>query len=199
MEGKGESVREGIDTGFMCDDDDREERVFRVGELVEYWAGAFVRGYRTEGEPAFVKRVEGGGKYAIKTVGSGRGKYRQVEWRQIYKDGSFNKHSGDKMTRTVRSTERMQEKATVEAEAKFGEVLRKTKRELVRACKQRQDSEQQAQDRLTQQAMEAEKAKKGLSLVHKRQVDMILEGNRQDMETMREDVEDKQRETRKCI
>ena len=47
MEGKGESVREGIDTGFMCDDDDREERVFRVGELVEYWVGAFVRGYRT--------------------------------------------------------------------------------------------------------------------------------------------------------
>jgi len=93
----------------------------------------------------------------------------------------------------------MQEKATVEAEAKFGEDLRQTKRELGRACKLQQDSEQQAQDRLTQQAMEAEKAKKGLSLVHKRQVDMILEGNRQDMETMREDVEDKQRETRKCI
>jgi hypothetical protein len=63
MEGKGELVREGIDTGLMCDDDDWEERVFKVGELVEYWAGAFVRGYRTDEEPAFVKRVEGrGGK-----------------------------------------------------------------------------------------------------------------------------------------
>jgi chromosome segregation ATPase len=158
-----------------------------------------VRGYRTEGEPAFVKRVEGGGKYAIKMVGSGRGKYRQVDWREIYKDGSFNKHSGDKMTRIVRSTQRMQEQATVKAEAKFGEVLRQTKRELGRACKLQEDSEQQAQDRLTQQAIEAEKAKKVLTLVHKRQLEMVSEGNRQDMETMREDVEDKQRETRKCI
>ncbi len=63
MEGKGVLVREGLDRGLMCDDDDREERVFKVGELVEYWAGAMVR--------------------------SGRGKYRQVEWRQMYKDGSF--------------------------------------------------------------------------------------------------------------
>ena len=86
----------------------------------------------------------GGGKYAIKTVGSGRGKYRQVEWRQMFKDGAFNKHTGDKLTRTVRSTERMQEKARGEAEAKYGEVLRKTKRELERACKLQQDSEQQA-------------------------------------------------------
>ncbi len=116
----------------------------KLGELVEYWAGAFVRGYQTSGEPAFVKRVEGGGKYTIKLVGSGRGKYRQVEWRQMFKDGAFNKHTGDKLTRTVRSTERMQEKATVEAEAKYGEVLRKTNRELERACKLQQDSEQQA-------------------------------------------------------
>ncbi len=103
------------------------------------------------------------------------------------------------MTRTVRSTERMQEKATGEAEAKYGEVLRKTKRELERACKLQQDSEQKAQDRLKQQAMEAEKAKKEVTLVHKRQLDMISEGNRQGMATLREDMEDKQRETRKCI
>ncbi len=101
MEGKGELVREGLDGGLMYNDDDREERVFKVGKLVEYWTGAFVRGYRTEGEPAFVKRFEGGGKYSIKMVGSSRGKFRQVEWRQMYKDGSFNKHTGDKMTRTV--------------------------------------------------------------------------------------------------
>ena len=36
-----------------------EERVFTVGEVVEYWEGAFVRGRRIgSGEPAFVKRVE---------------------------------------------------------------------------------------------------------------------------------------------
>ena len=52
------------------------ERLFKVGELVEYWEGAYVRGYRANsGEPAYVKRVEGGEKYAIKMVGSGRGKY----------------------------------------------------------------------------------------------------------------------------
>ena len=41
-----------------------EERVFTVGEVVEYWdwEGAFVRGERLGcGEPAFVKRVEGKG------------------------------------------------------------------------------------------------------------------------------------------
>jgi hypothetical protein len=93
----------------------------------------------------------------------------------------------------------MQEKATGEAEAKYGEVLRKTKRELERACNLQQDSEQQAQDRLKQQAMEAEKAKKELTVVHKRQLDMISEGNRQGMASLRGDVEDKQRETRKCV
>ncbi len=75
----------------MVEGDDLEERVFKVGELVEYWwAGAFVRGYQTSGEPSFVKRVEGGGKYAIKMIGSGRGKYRQVEWRQMFKGRAFN-------------------------------------------------------------------------------------------------------------
>ena len=43
------------------------ERNFEVGELVEFWEGAFVRGYRTDsGEAAFVKRVEGGGNYELR-------------------------------------------------------------------------------------------------------------------------------------
>ncbi len=33
MEGKGELVREGIDTGLMCDDEDSEERAFKVGDI----------------------------------------------------------------------------------------------------------------------------------------------------------------------
>jgi hypothetical protein len=48
-----------------------------VGEVVEYWEGAFVRGARLgSGEPAFVKRVEGNGLYSIKMVGASRGKFR---------------------------------------------------------------------------------------------------------------------------
>ena len=68
------------------------ERFFIVGEVVEYWEGAYVRGERIGfGEPAFVKKVEGNGVYAIKMVGSCRGKFRKVGWRNLYKDGSFNK------------------------------------------------------------------------------------------------------------
>jgi hypothetical protein len=38
--------------------DDLLERIFEVGELVEFREGAFVRGYRTDsGDAAFVKRV----------------------------------------------------------------------------------------------------------------------------------------------
>ena len=37
------------------------ERFFTVGEVVEFWEGAYVSGKRSDsGEPAFVKRVEWG-------------------------------------------------------------------------------------------------------------------------------------------
>ncbi len=46
--------------------------------------------------------------YAIKMVGSGRGKYRQVAWRQLFKDGSFNKSVFKKDgVRLMGKTERM--------------------------------------------------------------------------------------------
>ena len=80
------SVGEEIDGGeTAC------ERCFRVDEVVEYWEGAYVRGERVGFAPAFVKKVEGNGVYAIKMVGSCRGKFRKVGWRSLYKDGSFNK------------------------------------------------------------------------------------------------------------
>ena len=64
-----------------------------MGEVVEYWEGAFVRGERLgSGEPAFVKRVEGQGQYAIKMVGASRGKFRICGWKSLFKDGSFNKN-----------------------------------------------------------------------------------------------------------
>ena len=46
------------------------ERVYQVGELVEFWSGTVVRGYRTDsGEPAYVKEIQGSGWYGIKMVG----------------------------------------------------------------------------------------------------------------------------------
>ena len=69
------------------------ERAFAVNELVEYWEGPYVRGYRTDsGDPAWVKVDYGGGFYGIKMVGNTRGKVkiRRVQWTQLYKDGNFN-------------------------------------------------------------------------------------------------------------
>ena len=46
------------------------ERLFEVGELVVFWAGTAVRGYRTDsGEAAYVKEIQGFGWYGIKMVG----------------------------------------------------------------------------------------------------------------------------------
>ena len=46
MDSNGKLVIEGIEEAFLVEGDDKEEHVFKVGELVEYWAGAFVRGYQ---------------------------------------------------------------------------------------------------------------------------------------------------------
>ncbi len=60
------------------------ERIFTVGEVVEYWAGAFVRGRRLgSGEPAFIKRVKGKGVYAIKMIESSKEKFRLVGWKSL--------------------------------------------------------------------------------------------------------------------
>ena len=45
------------------------ERLFVVGELVEFWAGPVVCAYRTNsGKPAYVKEIYGLGWYGIKMV-----------------------------------------------------------------------------------------------------------------------------------
>jgi hypothetical protein len=88
------------------------ERCFTVGELVEYWEGAYVRGERIGfGEPAFVKRVEGKGVYAIKMVGSMRGKFRIVGWKSLFKDGSLNKKVASRDGARVRGYARQREMA----------------------------------------------------------------------------------------
>ena len=53
------------------------ERVFEVGDLVEFWAGPVMRAYRTDsGDPAYVKEIQGSGWYGIKMVGSFGGRNR---------------------------------------------------------------------------------------------------------------------------
>ena len=103
---------------------------------------AFVRGERLgSGKPAFVKRVEGNGPYAIKMVGSTRGKFRICGWNSLFTDGSFNKNVARRDGARVRDDARLRERAKEEAEAKLGEELRQTKRELQQIEKQNEEKE----------------------------------------------------------
>jgi hypothetical protein len=87
------------------------ERYFTVGEVVDHWEGAYVRGERIGfGEPAFVKKVERNGVYAIKMVGSCRGNFRKVEW-SVFKDESFNKKGARGDGARVRGETRLKEMA----------------------------------------------------------------------------------------
>jgi hypothetical protein len=53
------------------------ERLCVIGELVKYWTGPVVRGYRTDsGAPTFVKEMQGAGWYRIKMGGSLRGEVK---------------------------------------------------------------------------------------------------------------------------
>jgi chromosome segregation ATPase len=176
------------------------ERVFSVGDLVEFWAGPVVRAYRTDsGDPAFVKEIHGLGWYGIKIVGSFGGRNRRVHWKSLFKDGSFQKQVGNAGGARVRTNARIKERAKEEAEAKLGGELRETKRELRRTQMEKTDMETKAEDTLRRQENEARKAERDLTVVHKRQLDKILQENRQDIDMLREDVEGKERETRKCM
>jgi hypothetical protein len=87
------------------------ERVFSVGDLVEFWEGPLVRGYRTDsGDPAYAKEILGLGWYGIKMVGSFRGRNRRVHWKSIFKDGKFQKQVGSGGGSRVRTKVRMQER-----------------------------------------------------------------------------------------
>ena len=158
--------------GEMDDDETGRERFFTVGEVVELWEAAFVRGYRqAPGVPAFVKRVEGNGLYSIKMVGSNRGKFRVVGWKNLFKEGSFTKNVCRTDSVRVRSESRLKEKANAEAEARFGVELRQTKRELAIAEKIQKDIATEGENNLKKQAMEARKTEKDVTARHKRQLD----------------------------
>jgi chromosome segregation ATPase len=167
---------------------------------VEFWEGPVVRGYRTDsGDPAYVKEIHGFGWYGIKMVGSFGGRNRRVHWKSMYKDGTFQKKVGSGGGSRVRTKGRMQERAKEEAEAKLGEILRETKRELTKAGRKQHEIEKNAEDRLKGQEMEARKAEKDLTASHKRQLHQMTQDNSQGMQTLREDEEEKERKARICI
>ena len=112
---------------------DEFERVFQVGELVEFWSGTVVRAYRTDsGEPAYVKEIQGSGWYGIKMVGSFGGRNRRVFWKNLFKDSSFAKKVVSAGGARVRTTARMQERAIDEAQAKLGQEFERIAFSIVR-------------------------------------------------------------------
>ena len=169
--------------GKMDDNESEWERVFTVGEVVEFWEGAFVRGYRlAPGEPAFVKRVEGNGLYAIKLVGSNRGKFRVVGWKNLFREGSFNKNVCRTDSGRVRGQARLKERAEAAAEARFRAELRKTRDELAALEKAKNDIVTEGENTLKKQEREARHTEKKLTARHKRQ----LEEMRGDLEKRQE-------------
>ena len=92
MEGREVDFEDRVEEDELEQGENVEERRFKVGELVEFWEGAWVRGNRTDsGAPAWVKVDHGEGEYGIKMVGNTIGKLRRVKWQHLFKDGSFNK------------------------------------------------------------------------------------------------------------
>lgn len=159
----------GVDTDDVESD---RERIFTVGEVVEVWEGACVRGYRlAPGMPVNVKRVEGNGVYAIKMVGSNRGKYRLVGWKNLYKEGSFGKNVCRTDSVRVRGKARLREIAQAEAEARLGGELRQTRRELAKAEERQLDIATKGEHSLQKQAREARQSEKDLTARHKRQLE----------------------------
>ncbi len=75
-------------------------------------------------EPAWVKADYGGGEYGIKMVSNTKGKLRRVQWKHLFRDGSFNKLQISGRGARVRTTERMREIEQGKAEAKFAGKLK---------------------------------------------------------------------------
>ena len=137
--------------------------------------------------------------YAIKMVGSGRGKYRQVAWRQLFKDGSFNKSVFKKDGVRLRGEARLKEWAREEAEAKIGEELRQTKRDLNKVENQKKEQEIDIQNSIKRQEIvarmakrEREKAERERLEKHKRQLEDLGK-------EMEQDMAEKNRDTRQLI
>ena len=141
-----------------------------------------MRGYRTDsGDPAWVKADYGGGEYGIKMVTNTRGKLRRVHWKQLYKDGSFNKLKIREGGARGRTTDRIREIELGKAEAKYEGKLKEQAAELKRAEKDINDMQEQGEKSLMLQEKKAKQAEKDMSVGHKR---LLLE-LRQDQDKRR--------------
>ena len=151
--------------------ENEDERRFKLGELVEFWGGVSVRGYRTDsGDPAWVKADYGGGEYGIKMVGSSRGKFRRVHWAQIYKDGSFNKSQMGRGGARVRTTERMRKIEEGKAEAKFAGKVKEKDEQLKIAEATRKELQEETDRTVRLLEIKARQSEKDLSASHKRRL-----------------------------
>jgi hypothetical protein len=171
MEGKEVQCLESIEEDEAEIVKDVEERRFKVGDLVEFWEVALVRGYRTDsGDPAWVKADYGKGEYGIKMVTNTRGKLRRVHWKQLYKDGSFNKLKIREGGARGRTTDRIREIEFDKAEAKFSGKLKEQAAELKKAENEIHDMQEQGEMSLRLQEMKSKQAEKDMSIGHKRRL-----------------------------
>ncbi len=116
----------------------------------------------------------------MKMVGNTRGKLRRVQWKQLFKDGSFNKlqmRVGGSRPRE-RGIERMREIEQGKAEAKFAGKVKEKERELKKAEKTRSKMQEQSDSCHRMQEMKARQSEKDLSAGHKRQETAFGDGGR---------------------
>jgi hypothetical protein len=85
------------------------------------------------------------------------------------------------------------------AEAKFVDALRASKRGLSKAERQQEALKKEVEERLKRQEQETRKGERDLSASFKRQLDEMRDENTEGMQALRDDVEEKERGTRKCV
>jgi hypothetical protein len=112
----------------------------------------------------------GGGEYGIKMVSNTRGKLRRVQWKHLFKDGSFNKLQIRGSGGRVRTTERMREIEQGKAESKFAGKVKKKEVDLIRAETKRKELQEQADRTIRMMEMKARQAEKDLKAGHKRRL-----------------------------
>jgi chromosome segregation ATPase len=119
-----------------------------------------------------------------------------VNWKSLFKDGSFQKQVGSGFGARVRTSGRRLEMVRLAAEAKFEDALRASKRDLSKAERQQEALTKDVEERLKRQERVTRKDAKDLSAGFKRQLDEMREENREVMQALRDDVEEKERGTR---
>ena len=197
MEGREVYVDDTMEEDDVEQGENVEERRFKVGELVEFWEGASVRGNRTDsGAPAWVKVDHGEGEYGIKMVGNTRGKLRRVKWQHLFKDGSFNKLKRRESGARVRTRERLREIEVAKVQEILQDEIKSKDQELKKADQVQKATQEQAGRGLRMVEMKARQAEKYQSVLHKKQIAEMhvdLEKKRKTDLKTHDDVEREQR------